>query len=131
MSLAEILAELPKLPEEKRDELRSRLDEYDPQFFGRSPGASKGYRIRRTRNRAGRSSDSRRATPGSETRSAMSVEFDKGSPLLRRLPVCLSAGETKARSSPPEARAETAAIIGRGGPEAIFSGHPGLRQCGT
>jgi len=30
MSLAEILEELPKLTEEERDELRSRLDEYDP-----------------------------------------------------------------------------------------------------
>jgi hypothetical protein len=33
MSLAEILAELPKLTEEERDELRSRLDEYDPEFL--------------------------------------------------------------------------------------------------
>jgi hypothetical protein len=33
MSLAEILEELPKLTEEERDELRSRLDEYDPGFL--------------------------------------------------------------------------------------------------
>ena len=33
MSLAEILEELPKLTEEERDELRSRLDEYDPVFL--------------------------------------------------------------------------------------------------
>jgi hypothetical protein len=33
MSLAEILEELPKLTEEERDELRSRLDEYDPEFL--------------------------------------------------------------------------------------------------
>jgi hypothetical protein len=32
MSLAEILEELPKLTEEERGELRSRLDEYDPLF---------------------------------------------------------------------------------------------------
>jgi hypothetical protein len=33
MSLAEILEQLPKLTEEERDELRSRLDEYDPGFL--------------------------------------------------------------------------------------------------
>jgi hypothetical protein len=33
MSLAEILEELPKLTEEERDELRSRLDEYNPGFL--------------------------------------------------------------------------------------------------
>jgi hypothetical protein len=33
MSLAEILEELPNLTEEERDELRSRLDEYDPVFL--------------------------------------------------------------------------------------------------
>ena len=33
MSLAEILEVLPKLTEEERDELRSRLDEYDPGFL--------------------------------------------------------------------------------------------------
>jgi hypothetical protein len=33
MSLAEILEELPKLTEEERDELRSRLDEYDAGFL--------------------------------------------------------------------------------------------------
>ena len=33
MSLAEILKELPKLTEEEREELRSRLDEYDPGFL--------------------------------------------------------------------------------------------------
>ena len=31
--IAEILEELPKLTEEERDELRSRLDEYDPGFL--------------------------------------------------------------------------------------------------
>jgi succinate dehydrogenase flavin-adding protein (antitoxin of CptAB toxin-antitoxin module) len=43
MSLAEILEELPKLTEEERDELRSRLDEYDPglfPFFRSESGAS-------------------------------------------------------------------------------------------
>jgi hypothetical protein len=33
MSVAEILEELPKLAEEERDEIRSRLDEYEPLFL--------------------------------------------------------------------------------------------------
>ena len=48
------------------------------------------------------------------------------SALLRRLPVCLSAGETKARSSTAEARAKTATITKKGTPEAILSGTSGF-----
>jgi hypothetical protein len=48
MSLAEILEELPKLTEEERDELRSRLDEYDPGFLAvlqeRASGIESGER---------------------------------------------------------------------------------------
>jgi hypothetical protein len=45
MSLAEILEELPKLSEEERHELRSRLDEHDPGFLAVSSGAGQGHRI--------------------------------------------------------------------------------------